>query len=56
VTYDGHPLYLYSGDNEAGQANGQGIGGVWFAATADGKPAKPTTTAATISAPPEPAA
>jgi predicted lipoprotein with Yx(FWY)xxD motif len=39
VTYDGHPLYLYSGDNGAGEANGQGIGGVWFAVTADGNPA-----------------
>jgi predicted lipoprotein with Yx(FWY)xxD motif len=54
VTYDGHPLYLYSGDNGPGQANGQGIGGVWFAVTADGQPAKPTTTAATIGEPPEP--
>ncbi len=44
VTYDGHPLYLYSGD-QPGQANGQGIGGVWFAVTAGGKPAKPATTA-----------
>lgn len=38
VTYDGHPLYLYNGD-QPGQANGQGMGGVWFAVTADGKPA-----------------
>ena len=40
VTYDGHPLYLYSGDSAAGDANGQGIGGVWFAVTAKGAPAK----------------
>ena len=39
VTYDGHPLYLYSGDTIAGDANGQGIGGVWFAVTAKGAPA-----------------
>ena len=39
VTYDGHPLYLYSGDKRAGQATGQGIGDVWFAVTADGGPA-----------------
>lgn len=39
VTYDGHPLYLYSGDSTAGDANGQGIGGVWFAVTAKGAPA-----------------
>jgi predicted lipoprotein with Yx(FWY)xxD motif len=51
VTYDGHPLYLYSGDNGPGEANGQGIGGVWYAVTPDGKPAKTTTTAATVAAP-----
>jgi predicted lipoprotein with Yx(FWY)xxD motif len=39
ITYDGHPLYLYKGDSKAGQANGQGIGGVWFAVTPDGNPA-----------------
>ena len=39
VTYDGHPLYYYSGDSGAGEANGQGIGGIWFAVTPDGNPA-----------------
>ncbi len=39
VTYAGHPVYLYSGDTAAGDANGQGIGGVWFAVTAAGTPA-----------------
>ncbi len=36
VTYDGHPLYLYSGDTAPGDANGEGIGNVWYAVTADG--------------------
>ncbi len=36
VTYNGAPLYFYSGDAAAGDAHGQGIGGVWFAATAGG--------------------
>jgi predicted lipoprotein with Yx(FWY)xxD motif len=36
VTYNGHPLYLYSGDTAAGQANGQGISNVWFAVTTQG--------------------
>ena len=36
VTYNGHPVYYYSGDSAAGQANGQGVGGVWFALTPSG--------------------
>jgi predicted lipoprotein with Yx(FWY)xxD motif len=36
VTYDGLPVYRYSGDTSAGQANGQGIQGVWFAITPSG--------------------
>jgi predicted lipoprotein with Yx(FWY)xxD motif len=35
VTYNGHLLYAYSGDSKAGDTNGEGIGGVWFAATPD---------------------
>lgn len=38
VTYNGHPLYVYSGDESAGDTNGQGVGGVWFAVTAEGEP------------------
>jgi predicted lipoprotein with Yx(FWY)xxD motif len=33
VQYNGHFLYAFSGDSAPGQANGQGIGGVWFVAT-----------------------
>lgn len=40
VTYKGHPLYHFSGDDKAGDTNGQGIGGVWFAMGADGTPTK----------------
>ena len=36
VTYEGRPLYLYSGDQNPGEANGQGIQGVWFAMTPSG--------------------
>ena len=39
VTYDGHPLYRFSGDAAAGDTNGQAVGGVWFAATPEGTPA-----------------
>jgi predicted lipoprotein with Yx(FWY)xxD motif len=35
VTYNGHPLYTYSGDTAAGQATGDGIGGKWHVATPD---------------------
>lgn len=30
VTYNGLPLYLFAKDKDAGDAYGQGIGGVWF--------------------------
>jgi predicted lipoprotein with Yx(FWY)xxD motif len=36
VTYNGMPLYLYSGDKAPGDTNGQGIGGVWYVVSADG--------------------
>jgi len=39
VTYNGHPLYLYVGDQKPGDTNGQGItafGAGWFALTASG--------------------
>jgi len=32
VTYNGHPLYTYSGDTAPGQVNGDGFGGIWFVA------------------------
>lgn len=40
VTYNGHPLYLYQGDELPGKANGQGVngwGGRWFALSPAGK-------------------
>ena len=30
VTYNGHPLYYFSGDQASGDTNGQGIGDIWF--------------------------
>jgi|SoimicmetaTmtLAA_FD_contig_91_5005_length_893_multi_2_in_0_out_0_2 predicted lipoprotein with Yx(FWY)xxD motif len=42
VTYNGHPLYVYSGDSAPGQTNGEGISGVWFAVGASGMKVTPT--------------
>lgn len=43
ATYDGHPLYTYSGDPGPGQTTGNGLnlsGGLWYAMTPSGaKPA-----------------
>ena len=33
VQYNGHLLYIYSGDTAAGQTNGEGLFGKWFACT-----------------------
>ena len=51
VTYDGMPLYHYSGDTQAGQANGQGIQGVWYVALAAGNTAVPASVAPSSAAP-----
>src|SRR3954452_3913564 len=40
VTYNGHPLYLYQGDETPGKVNGQGLnswGGRWFAVSPAGR-------------------
>ena len=39
VTYNGHPVYLYVGDNAPAATNGQGVmafGGAWFAVSPAG--------------------
>jgi predicted lipoprotein with Yx(FWY)xxD motif len=39
VTYNGHPVYLFSGDHKAGDTNGQGVnafGASWFALSSAG--------------------
>ncbi|MFZ0668400.1 MAG: hypothetical protein WAM97_21805 [Acidimicrobiales bacterium] len=46
VTYDGHPLYYYAQDSAAGQTNGQGVGGVWFAVTPSGSAASTSSSVA----------
>jgi predicted lipoprotein with Yx(FWY)xxD motif len=52
ATYDGHPLYTYSGDSAPGQAKGNGLnlsGGVWHEVTASGA-AAPAASASPSSA------
>lgn len=38
VTYDGHPLYYYSGDKNPGDVKGHGIGNVWHVLSPRGNP------------------
>jgi len=38
VTYNGHPLYDYSGDSGPGQTNGEGAGGIWYVVSTSGNP------------------
>ncbi|MFD3659521.1 SCO0930 family lipoprotein [Streptomyces sp. NPDC058659] len=40
LTIDCWPLYWFTGDKTPGATDGQGVGGTWFAVTADGKLAK----------------
>jgi predicted lipoprotein with Yx(FWY)xxD motif len=43
VTYNGHPLYLYQGDETPGKVNGQGVnawGGLWYVLSPAGKQMK----------------
>jgi predicted lipoprotein with Yx(FWY)xxD motif len=41
VTYNGAPLYMFSGDTKSGTANGEGLEGVWFALSPSGAIVKP---------------
>jgi predicted lipoprotein with Yx(FWY)xxD motif len=39
VTYNGHPLHLFSGDQKPGDTNGEGVnafGGLWYALSSAG--------------------
>ena len=43
LTLHGWPLYRYAGDSAPGDVNGEGIGGVWFAARPTGAKAPPAS-------------
>jgi len=52
ATYDGHPLYTYSGDTSPGQTNGNAVnasGGLWYAVTPSGAKPDPHPSASTSS-------
>lgn len=53
ATFDGHPLYTYSGDTKPGEASGNGLnvnGGLWHEVTASGSaPASNPSTSPTTS-------
>jgi predicted lipoprotein with Yx(FWY)xxD motif len=38
VTYNDLPLYYFSGDEAAGDTNGQGLMDVWYVVSSDGEP------------------
>jgi predicted lipoprotein with Yx(FWY)xxD motif len=46
VTYQGHPLYRYAGDQQPGDTNGDGIGGIWHAVRPGAAQAAPDAPAA----------
>lgn len=52
VTYQGQPLYFYVGDSQAGDTNGDGLGGVWHtisvSETPSSKPIVPLYDASTV--------
>ena len=54
VTFHKLPLYRFEGDKKKGQAHGQNVGGVWFAALKSGIPAS-ATAGAPPRRPPRPA-
>ena len=43
LTIAGWPLYTYAGDSGPGSANGQGVGGIWWAVTPTGGKATSST-------------
>lgn len=42
LAINGRPVYTFIGDTSKGSTNGQGVGGVWFAVSANGTEFKPS--------------
>src|ERR1700680_3693832 len=54
ITYNGHPLYYYVGDQGAGQTRGQGLnqfGALWYALSSSGTAATSQPSSSTPTAP-----
>jgi predicted lipoprotein with Yx(FWY)xxD motif len=52
VTYNGHPVYLFSGDKSPGDTNGEGVtafGGSWFALSTAGNQVSPSSSSGSSS-------
>jgi predicted lipoprotein with Yx(FWY)xxD motif len=47
VTYNGIPVYYFSGDTKAGDTMGQGFAGKWFVASPAGTPGSPAPSSTT---------
>ncbi len=43
LTVNGRPVYLFSGDSELGDINGQGLSDLWFVVGIDGEPITKTS-------------
>ncbi len=56
VTLNGWPLYRFAADKAPGDANGQGVGGAWYAATPEGKFSEAAAGAPAAAPAPAPAA
>jgi predicted lipoprotein with Yx(FWY)xxD motif len=47
VTFNGHPLYFFAGDAKAGDVNGEGYDGIWYAVSAAGAKVEAKSTGST---------
>lgn len=56
ATWNGHPLYTFSGDTAPGQTHGQGIKGLWSVVTIDPTAASASATSTHAPMPPVPPA